>query len=57
MAVGKNIIMKKRERRSNIIFSVKLWLLGRISSGEEGDGNFGKENQDIKNRVGKNIQL
>ena len=40
--------MKKKERGSNIIVPLILRLLGRISRGEEGDVNFGEENQDFK---------
>ena len=42
--------MEKRGRGSNIIFSILLRQLGRLSSGEEGKlgGNFGEENQDFK---------
>ena len=36
MAVGKNITWKKRERGSNITFSIIFGLFGRISSGEKG---------------------
>ena len=50
MALGKNIKWKKGKGEA-IIFPWTLWLLGRISIGEEGkgrDGNLGGENQDFK---------
>ena len=50
MAVGKNITWKKR---SNIIFSISLRLLGKISSREE-DENFG---EDFKNGGGEEYQV
>ena len=54
---GEEYNVEKRERVSNIIISIILRLLGRISSWEE-DGNFGEENDDFKKiGAGKNNKL
>ena len=51
------ILCEKQESGSNIIFSVILRLLGRISRGE-GEGSLGEENHDFKRMgMGKNIKL
>ena len=44
---GKGILgqWEKRERGSNIIFPTIFRLMGKISSGKE--GNIGEENQDV----------
>ena len=51
--------MEKRVRGSNIICSIILRLMGRLSRREEGKGteNFGEEIQIFKMRAGKNFKL
>ena len=52
---GEEYNVEKRDRGSNIIYSLILRLLGRILSGEE---NFGEENQDFeKNGDGEEYQV
>ena len=59
MAVGKNIAWKKRERGSNITFSIIFGLFGRISSWEKRKGTeiSGKKIFLKKNRGGDDIKL
>ena len=56
-ACGEEYNVEKRERGSNIIFSIILRLLGRISRGEGGRKLWGKEIKDKRLGTGKNIKL
>ena len=44
MAVGKNVTSKRKGKQYHLLTILRLF--GRISNGEEGDGNFGEENRD-----------
>ena len=56
---GEQYNLKKRERGSNMIFSMILRLFGRVSSWGEGKGsvNMGKKIKILKMWVGKNINI
>ena len=58
MAVGKNITWKKRKGKQNHLpYNIKAAGKNIKWGRGEGDGNFGVENQDIKNVRGENIKL
>ena len=57
MSWGKNLTWKKRLRGSNIVCSIILRLLGRISSGEKGRKISGKKIKINKNGVGEEYQV
>ena len=54
---GEEYNVEKRERGSNIIFSLMLRLLERISRGEGGRKLWGQEIKDKRLGTGKNIKL